>query len=219
MRSVQTAMRPLLAAMLLGALVGCAPVTKADLAVNETPKQLAVEWSRETHLVAFAPNEAALGKDAKAALTGFLGKNYTGPDDSILINPGASVDGRNALFKARGRGLQNFLADIGYASSVLPSNAGVENSAIVAVERYAVTFPDCPDWHQAPPFTNGVWSNYGCANAVNLGQMIADPRDLVTGRDLGPADGTVAAAAVARYRKGEVKELKKEATVDDGGDK
>lgn len=219
MRSIQIAMPPLLGIMLLGALVGCAPVTRADLEVNETPKQLAVEWSRETHLVAFAPSEAALGKDAKSALVGFLRQNYGGPDNRILVNPGAPVDGRDALFKARGVALQNFLADLGYASSVLPSNAGVENTAIVAVERYAVTFPDCPDWHRAPPFTNGVWSNYGCANAVNLGQMIADPRDLVTGRELGPADGTIAAAAVARYRKGEAKELEKEATVGDDGDK
>ena len=219
MRSIETVMRPLLAVVFFGALVGCTNVTKADLEVNETPKKLAVEWTRETHLVAFAPSEAALGKDAKAALTGFLRQAYKGPDNSILVNPGASVDGRNVLFKARGKALQNFLADLGYASSVLASNAGVENTAIVAVERYAVSYPDCPDWHRAPPLTNGVWSNYGCANAVNLGQMIADPRDLVTGRDLGPADGTVAAAAIARYRKGEVKELEKEATVDDGGDK
>jgi len=215
MGSVQHSLRCFLAILLLGTFSACTSVSKEDLTVGETPKELDVEWSRKTHLVGFEPRMAALGAEAKTELAAFLERERKGPDDRILVNPGKSVDGRNGLFAARGRAVQNFLADLGYISEMLPSHAGVANTAIVAVERYDVTLPDCPDWRALPALTNGVWSNYGCTTAVNLGRMVADPRDLVTGRDLGPMDGTVAASAVERYRKGEVKELEEEATADD----
>ena len=44
---------------------------------------------------------------------------------------------------------------------------------------------------------------FGCANAYNMGQMLARPRDAAIGRPAGPADATVNAAAspaIARAR-------------------
>ena len=52
----------------------------------------------------------------------------------------------------------------------------------------------------------GLWEPVG-ANDANLRAMVADPEDLVTGVADRRADGQVAAAAVARYRAGKVKEL------------
>ena len=52
----------------------------------------------------------------------------------------------------------------------------------------------------------GVWHPVG-ANDTNLRAMVADPDDLVTGMADRRADGQVAAAAVARYRAGKVKDL------------
>jgi len=40
-----------------------------------------------------------------------------------------------------------------------------------------------------------------------MGQMLYRPRDAVVGRSGGPADGTVTAAAIARYRDGKVPAL------------
>ncbi len=42
----------------------------------------------------------------------------------------------------------------------------------------------------------------GCVNAANLARMVADPRDLVQGRPLGPADGARNSVAIDTYRKG-----------------
>jgi pilus assembly protein CpaD len=50
-------------------------------------------------------------------------------------------------------------------------------------------------------------SNLGCANATNLYLMVADPRDLVSGRMLGPADGEEAVRAVDNYRSGKLDSL------------
>ncbi len=52
----------------------------------------------------------------------------------------------------------------------------------------------------------GLWRPIG-ANDTNLAAMIADPDDLVTGVPNRVADGQIAAAAVARYRAGKVKDL------------
>ena len=48
---------------------------------------------------------------------------------------------------------------------------------------------------------------FGCADAYNMGQMLARPRDAAVGRPSGPADATVNAAAIARYREGKVRAL------------
>ncbi|MCE2510626.1 MAG: hypothetical protein J4G10_06590 [Alphaproteobacteria bacterium] len=215
MDSIRKTASRLLAGLLLGALTACASATEADFAINETPKKLEVEWSRMTHLVDFEPRKAELAENTKAELAAFLDQNYASPDDLILINPGKVSGDRQSIFEARGRAVQNFVADLGYVSEVLPSRSEVEGFVIVAVEHYDVRVPACPDWRRNPPLTNGVSSNFGCTDAVNLGLMLADPRDLVTGRELGPMDGTAAASAVERYREGEVKELQIEATSDE----
>ena len=48
---------------------------------------------------------------------------------------------------------------------------------------------------------------FGCADAYNMGQMLSRPRDAAIGHSPGPADGTVNAEAVARYREGRVRWL------------
>jgi hypothetical protein len=52
-----------------------------------------------------------------------------------------------------------------------------------------------------------VIPDLGCANQANLRAMIADPRDLATGRPLSPAQGDAAFAAAARNRTGQDKAL------------
>jgi len=49
---------------------------------------------------------------------------------------------------------------------------------------------------ERPPPTEGCW------NAANLASMVADPRDLIRGRPLGPAVGAREAVSVETYRKG-----------------
>ena len=73
----------------------------------------------------------------------------------------------------------------------------------------SVALPGCPDWSRDPGYDprNEPLSNLGCANAFNLGLMVADPRDLSTGTPTAPADATREAEAVIRYRTDKVKQL------------
>ena len=72
-----------------------------------------------------------------------------------------------------------------------------------------VVLPGCPDWTRDPGYDplNLPLSNLGCANAVNLGLMVADPGDLARTVPTSPADGTREAEAIARYRTDKVKQL------------
>jgi pilus assembly protein CpaD len=90
-----------------------------------------------------------------------------------------------------------------------PFGALARSVEIVAT-TYSVRLPECPDWTRSPSFDprNLPLSNLGCANAVNIGLMVADPADLAEGRQLGTADGIREAEAVVRYRTDKVKELK-----------
>ena len=69
-----------------------------------------------------------------------------------------------------------------------------------------MVLPGCPNWSRDPGFDplNLPLSNLGCANAVNLGLMVADPGDLLPRRTLAPADATREAEAIVRYRTGKV---------------
>jgi pilus assembly protein CpaD len=51
------------------------------------------------------------------------------------------------------------------------------------VSAAGATVPGCPDWSDRElPMSEGQSSNYGCATALNLAAMIADPADLLRGR-------------------------------------
>jgi hypothetical protein len=49
-------------------------------------------------------------------------------------------------------------------------------------------------------------SNYGCANATNLGLMVASPADLASGRPFTGIEAQPAASAVQRYLTDKVKQ-------------
>jgi pilus assembly protein CpaD len=82
----------------------------------------------------------------------------------------------------------------------------------LVMERYLVTLPACPDWSRqsGTDFSNQPFSNFGCATQSNLGLMVAEPKDLVSGRTLAPADGVHQAEGIVRYRTGKVVELQEE---------
>ena len=84
----------------------------------------------------------------------------------------------------------------------------------VVARGIVVVEPNCPDWSRpsAAHPANLPTSNLGCATSLNLVRMVADPRDLVRGATLGPADGRRAADAVSRYRADDIKPLNVEAS-------
>lgn len=55
----------------------------------------------------------------------------------------------------------------------------------IVVSRSTASVPGCPSWRDRSEvdFVGGLGDNYGCATASNLAAMIADPQDLIEGRE------------------------------------
>lgn len=92
---------------------------------------------------------------------------------------------------------------------LLDENAPIVPGAIAAgalrivVSRTKATVPGCPDWSRTAGenFDQHSGSNFGCGVNSNLASMVADPRDLIQGRDGdGVTDSTAANKAIKSYR-------------------
>jgi pilus assembly protein CpaD len=180
---------------ILLALAGCAPGA-AEYTKAEAPNRLQVDGATSTVAVAFIPGSARFANGAAHRLDQFVAAGAIRPSDRVSV----AAAGPPPLAAAREAAVARELLRWGIVAETQPLADMPPNRAIVTVGRYAVTLPPCPNWSQprANDFTNALSSNYGCATEVNLGLM-ANPADLTGGRQLAPADGQPAAAAVDRY--------------------
>ena len=182
------------------ALAACTPPT-SEWSETQAPKKLHVDYVRFEHSAAFVPGSAEFAEGEVAELTAFLEKSEVTGDDHVYVEP-PSDDGLTAqrIGKLAHELTGRRVGAVTLAAS--PKDVPSDHLRLI-VERYVVTPPNCPDWTK-PSYgaghSNDMPSNWGCADATNLGLMIADPRDLVIGRTLGPAEGDPAIAAITRYR-------------------
>ncbi|HVM21695.1 MAG TPA: CpaD family pilus assembly lipoprotein [Sphingomicrobium sp.] len=90
-------------------------------------------------------------------------------------------------------------------SAGAPVTAGMvgQDAVRVVVARRRAVVPNCPNWSipSQPNWDNSSMSNFGCAVNTNLAAMVANPQDLVHGREsAGVSDTMTAARAVEMYR-------------------
>jgi len=188
-----------------GMLAACdAP---GEWSAAEAPRQLRVDFQRLTHAAGFAPSATQLAQNEQESLSAFLQAAQVTTDDPVYLE-GAPSD---RLSGARISALARDLTRRGYSVATLPAapDAVPRNALLVVIERYVVTPPNCPNWTKSPSddHENAQTSNFGCSDVTNLGLMVADPRDLVIGRQLGPAGAAQAGLAVQRYRAGQTSPL------------
>ncbi len=199
---------------LLGAVVALALLT-AGCGTDATPwssaaspKANRLELVHLDHDVAFAQSSVQMDRPALDSLEAFLARNQIGYGDRVYVV--ASADHPNPIATRRAQGIAQYLNRQGLDPMVLPSaewaGAPAPGAIRVLVHRFVVNTPNCPDWRKPAhaDYANTVASNFGCATAVNLGMMVADPHDLVQGHDEGDAEGEREAAAVKRYRDGKI---------------
>ena len=77
-------------------------------------------------------------------------------------------------------------------------------SVRVVVSRASASVTGCPDWSRpsTPDFVGSTMSNYGCASNSALAAMVADPSDLIQGREAGAAtDPATSSKAIRVYRE------------------
>ena len=184
--------------LMLG-LVACA----ADYSKSEAPDTLRVDGAESRLSIAFAGGSDRLTAGEAARLDRMVVAGSIRPADRVEI----AASGPPGLAERRAAAISRELLRYGIVTQTVALGAVPANHAVVSVGRYTVTLPSCPNWSQSLDydFTNAYTSNYGCANATNLGLMVASPGDLVSGRSFTGTQAQPAAAAVQRYLTDRVK--------------
>ena len=235
--SLRQAPRPLVWLSLLGLGLGaCSPSLgpQENLGWIEasSPKQLEVDRAEYRHSIYFPTDRSTIPPSERDRLLSFLETVRPRGRDSIRLE-GHADERASELYNlelaaSRAERVEALLREVGLADLSITAVAfgeavpAVPSSGPAAwrlnrrveliLERYLVTLPACPDWSRqsGTDFSNLPHSNFGCATQTNLGLMVAEPRDLVRGRTLGPADGVHQAEGIVRYREGKVVELEEE---------
>jgi len=177
--------------------------------IPQSPDNM-VEVVTLRHMVAFTGGERGLGMSESDALDNFIRSNRINVRDQIVVQPGAG--GRAAMDQVSA--IKNAFARRGLIASesapAADAGAPATNEVAVLITRAVVIPPDCAVPQPEP--TLRPEQPWGCHVNAALGMMVADPLDLVEGRELGPADAAQATGAMRRYRDDKVKALTKEET-------
>lgn len=201
---------PVLAAT-LALLLGACTTYSAYWNPSEAKHENQVDWVRYAHTVKFDRGAEFLSPEQRAGLDRFLATIEPQFGDEISIVPTSFETGANTLTGRRITTLKSYLSGLRLKMTTMPpmeAEAGANNDLTVIVGRYVVTSPRCPNWtkqSEGDP-ANRRSSSLGCATTTNLGLMVADPGDLIRGRQTGPGDGEIAARGVKEYREGKQKE-------------
>jgi pilus assembly protein CpaD len=184
---------------LMLALAACA----AEYSKSEAPDTLQVDGAETRLSIAFAHGSDRLAAGEAARLDRMAVAGTIRPADRVQV----AASGPPGLAERRAAAVSRELLRYGIVAEARALDAVPANHAVVSVGRFAVTLPTCPNWSESlsADFTNALTSNYGCANATNLGLMVASPGDLVSGRSFSGPDAQPAAAAVQRYLTDRVK--------------
>jgi pilus assembly protein CpaD len=187
------------ALLLLTALSACAPVGRpTDLADQGVePVNIPVVSSTDYAFDAAAPG-GTLGPADVARLDGWfqgLGLTY---GDSIYVDGGYAPGARNQIAALAGRYGMLISAGAPVTVGMVPPG-----SVRIVVARRRASVPGCPNWNRPsePDFANREMSDFGCAVNSNLAVEIADPEDLIHGREgIATVDPMTSAKAVNLYR-------------------
>jgi pilus assembly protein CpaD len=187
----------LLLIALCSGVAACTTPT-ADLAdTGVAPVNVPVVTAADYVFDAAAPGGALAPGEAERVNGWFQGLGI-GYGDTIYVDGDYAGQARAQLASIAGQyGMM--------VSAGAPVTTGViqPGTVRVVVSRRRATVPYCPNWSlpSSPNFENRNLSNLGCSVNGNLAAMVANPEDLVHGREgSGLNDTRTAAKAVIFYR-------------------
>jgi pilus assembly protein CpaD len=218
LRAIAFPRRPgaLLATLAAGvALSACA--TKApppqidDRLLTSTADLHRISVSEVTELleVPVAPNQTAFEPGARADMRSFLRLFRSNGQGALLIEApqGSANEAAAANLAEHARVLAGAEGSAFEDVAVITySAAGADAPLRLRFERLIANPPECP-----PPYAEDISRSgdnrptraFGCATVSNLAAMIANPADLISPRELDPADPQRRQAQLERYRTGQ----------------
>lgn len=216
-------------------LSGCTPeVVKWSPA--ESPKENKVDRTVFTHVMRYPAHESAMSSLEKAKFIEFLKNNipspyavrvtieeYDGHSDKRLMDVERELLRYGVPLDRLHRNYDHVDDRYGEYHQYKYENCKKKNREsdrkahsresgsviVIVVERFVVITPSCANFLEQIGNASQAYnsSNFGCSTEANLGLMIANPQDLLRGRDRDSYDGTVLAAGVKRYENDKVKPI------------
>lgn len=180
---------------LCSSVAACNTPDMADRGVAST--HVPVVTSADYVFDAAAP-DGSLAPGQAERLNGWFQGLGLGYGDRIFVDGGYANGARGQVASIAGQ--YGMLVTAG-----APVTAGfVQPGTVrVVVSRRRAEVPGCPDWGRPsqPNFDNRNMSNFGCGVNANIAAMVANPEDLLHGREgSASSDGVTAAKAVQMYR-------------------
>lgn len=145
-----------------------------------------------------AAPDGSLAPGEQARLDAWFGGLNLGYGDNIYVDGAYADAARSDIARVAGR-----------YGMLLSQGAPVAQGLVapgtvrVVVSRTRASVPNCPNWsdQSKPNWSNKTMPSYGCAYNGNLAAMVADPNDLVWGREGNGYDtADTAARAIRSYR-------------------
>jgi pilus assembly protein CpaD len=180
------------------ALAGCQTAGQPDIpAQGVASVNVPVVTSTDYVFDAAAPG-GSLAPGEGDRLNGWFQGLGLGYGDTIYVDGGYAPAARSQVAAVAGR--YGMLITPG-----VPMTAGVvqPGSVRVIVARRRAVVPGCPNWTRGSDtdWQNRTTSNFGCSINSNLAAMIANPEDLIHGREAGADTDTLTATrAIEMYR-------------------
>ena len=182
------------------ALSGCASTyTKYDLADRGLEAVNVPVVTRADFVFDAAAPDGSLAPGEAARLNAWFAGLDLGYGDSIYVD--GPYGARSDVAQVAG----NYGLLVSPSAPVTSGPVGPGNARVI-VSRMRASVPYCPNWTvpAQPNPENRTMSNFGCAVNSNLAAMVADPQDLVHGREgSGVGDSLTASKAIGSYRKAE----------------
>jgi len=185
-------------------------ITEATWKQDQAPAQPEVRRVDVQHIVAFAPQGLDMNDVERESLDMFIQQNNLQPGTHVSVASPTKTAAQAARSRNRLAAVRTELQRMGISSTVVQAEStdhkNTGDEVVVFGQAIAVLPPDCPGYN-TPITLDFEWrpdTRIGCANAVNLGLMVANPSDLAQGRPLAPGDGEENALGVARYRGAKV---------------
>ena len=192
-------MRSKLALIVLGsALAGCtagmADIPDRGVAAVNVPVVTTANFVFDASAPAgsLAPGEAE-------RLNSWFSTLGLGYGDSIYVDGGDAYAARNQVASIAGN--YGMMVEAG---APVTAGAVAPGSVRVVVARRRAEVPGCPNWSvpSQPNIENRSMSNYGCGVNSALAAQVANPEDLLHGREAGAVgDAMTGAKAVMMYRR------------------
>lgn len=195
--ALRATVKVVVSAIALVSVSACVP-SEAQYSGAASEKRNEVRMVRLTHSIEVSDTRY-LSAEAITGLDRFIVENRVGYGDTLSLDAGDAAAGDKDRKAIRSQLLKN-----GLRLDPNPTIAGAlpaEGTVVLVVDRYVVTTPNCSDWSMKskPNYANAPSPNFGCTSRAILGQMVANPRDLIQGQEYDGPDGSAAANAVETY--------------------